>query len=97
MHPLGNREGVLTLGSYVHKLRVEREMSLRELSTRARISLSTLCRLEKGGHVPSVQGSVEAIDRLWSALGGDMNQMLQLSLRCPLCRGRGTLSGRQKK
>ena len=93
MQSLKSREGALTLGSYVQMLRIERGFSLRELSRRAQISLSTLCRLERGVYVPSVQKSIEAIDRLWGALGGDMNQMLQLSRRCPLCRGGGTLKG----
>ena len=93
MQSLKNREGVLTLGSYVHELRIERGFSLRELSRRAQISLSTLCRLENDVYVPSVQKNIEAIDRLWTALGGDMGQMLQLSRRCPLCRGGGTLKG----
>ena len=96
MQPLKNREGALTLGSYVHKLRIERGFSLRELSKRAQIGLSTLCRLERGAYVPSVQSSTGALDKLWMALGGDMGQMLQLSRRCPLCRGGGTLSGRTK-
>ena len=88
-----NREGALTLGSYVHRLRSERGFSLRELERRTGISLSTLCRLEMDVYVPSVQKNVKALDKLWSALGGDMNQMLQLSRRCPLCRGGGTIKG----
>lgn len=91
MHPLKNREGVLTLGSYVHILRSERGFSLRELARRTGISLSSLCRLENDDYVPCVQKSIDALDKLWMALGGDMNQMLQLSRRCPLCRGGGTL------
>ena len=79
------------MGAYVYQLRTERGFSLRELSKRAQISLSSLCRLEKGDYVPCVQKSIEAIDKLWNALGGDMNQMLYLSRRCPLCRGGGTL------
>jgi len=85
------RAGALTLGAYVYQLRTERGLSLRELSRRAQISLSSLCRLEKGDYVPCVQKSIEAIDKLWLALGGDMNQMLYLSRRCPLCSGAGTL------
>jgi len=88
-----SREGALTLGSYVQTLRIERGFSLRELSRRAQISLSTLCRLENDVYVPSVQKSLDALDKLWLALGGDMNQMLQLSRRCPLCGGGGVLSG----
>ena len=79
--------GALTLGSYVYKLRQERGMSLRDLRDKTSISLSTLCRLEKGDHVPSVQNSIDALDKLWMALGGDMNQFLYLSRRCPLCNG----------
>jgi len=97
VHPLKNRGGAHTLGSYVHQLRSERGLSLRELRDRTGISLSSLCRLENDAYVPSVQKSVPALDKLWLALGGDMNQMLQLSRRCPLCRGRGTLSGRPKQ
>ena len=92
-----SREGVLTLGSYVQMLRIERGFSLRELERRTGISLSTLCRLEMDVYVPSVQKSVKALDKLWMALGGDMNQILQLSRRCPLCRGGGTISGRPKQ
>lgn len=91
--PRGRVAGALTLGSYVYKLRQERGMSLRDLRDKTSISLSSLCRLEKGAHVPSVQGSVDALDKLWMALGGDMNQMLYLSRRCPSCRGTGTLKG----
>jgi len=85
------RAGALTLGAYVYQLRTERGFSLRELRDRTDISLSSLCRLEKGDYVPCVQKSIEALDKLWTALGGDMNQMLYLSRRCPLCRGGGTL------
>ena len=91
MHQSKNSSGALTLGSYVHAMRTERGFSLRELRDKTGISLSSLCRLETGHHVPSVQGSVEAIDKLWRALGGDMNQMLYLSRRCPLCSGTGAL------
>ena len=87
------RVGALTLGSYVYELRTERGLSLRELRDRTDISLSSLCRLENDSYVPSVQKSVTALDRLWTALGGDMNQMLYLSRRCPQCRGTGTLRG----
>tara|TARA_R110002020_G_scaffold37787_2_gene113941 strand:+ start:418 stop:633 length:216 start_codon:yes stop_codon:yes gene_type:complete len=66
-------------------------MSLRALQVKTGISLSSLCRIERGGHVPSIQGNVEALDRLWQALGGDMDRMLYLSRRCPLCDGTGTL------
>ena len=83
----------MTLGSYVHDLRTERGMSLRDLRDRTDISLSSLCRLEGGKYVPSVQKDVAALDRLWTVLGGDMNQMLYLSRRCPQCSGTGTLRG----
>lgn len=94
MQPLKNRDrraGALTLGAYVYQLRSERGFSLRDVAGSTGISLSSLCRLEKGDYVPCVQKSVKALDKLWLALGGDMNQMLYLSRRCPLCRGVGTL------
>ena len=94
MQALKNRDrraGALTLGSYVYKLRAERGFSLRDLRDKTGISLSSLHRLEQGAYVPSVRKSVDALDKLWMALGGDMNQMLYLSRRCPLCRGGGTL------
>jgi len=85
------RAGALTLGAYVYQLRTERGFSLRDVAWATGISLSSLCRLEKGDYVPCVQKSVKALDKLWLALGGDMNQMLYLSRRCPLCSGAGTL------
>jgi len=94
VQPLKNRDrraGALTLGAYVYQLRSQRGYSLRELRDKTGISLSSLCRLEQGDYVPCVQKSVKALDKLWMALGGDMNQMLYLSRRCPLCRGGGTL------
>lgn len=85
------RSGAFTLGAYIHKLRAERGFSLRYLVKKTGLSASSLCRLEKGDYVPCIQTDVEAIDKLWLALGGDMNQMLYLSRKCPLCSGMGTL------
>lgn len=66
-------------------------MSYRELADRAALSVSSLARIERGENVPVIQGDVEVLDRLWGVLGGDMNQILYLSRRCPTCRGTGTL------
>ena len=81
----------LTLGAYIHSLRTSVGMSLRALQVKTGISLSSLCRIERGESVPSIQGNIDAIDRLWQALGGDMSRMLYLSRRCPRCDGTGTL------
>ena len=83
----------LTLGGYVRVLREERGLSLRKLAKKTGIGLASLARLERGEHVPSVQRDVESIDKLWVALGGDMNRMLYLSRRCPVCDGTGTIRG----
>ena len=85
------RAGPLTLGHYVYQLRTERSVTLRDLATTTGLSASSLCRLEKGAFVPVIQKDVEALDRIWGALGGDMNQILYLSRKCPVCRGVGTL------
>ena len=85
------RAGAFTLGSYIRKLRTEQGFSLRYLVKKTGISASSLCRLEKGDYVPCIQMNVEALDKLWGALGGDMNQMLYLSRKCPVCNGMGTL------
>jgi len=87
------RSGALTLGVYILQLRTERGFTLRELEDKTGLSLSSLCRLEKGHYVPVIQKSIEAMDSLWRALGGDMNQMLQLSRRCPVCSGTGAIKG----
>jgi len=87
----GKIAGALTLGSYVHNLRKERGITLRELEQKTGLSLSSLCRLEQGHYVPVIQKSIPALDKLWGALGGDMNQMLYLSRKCPLCNGTGSL------
>ena len=83
--------GPLTLGNYIRKLRVERGLTLRSLATTTGLSASSLCRLEKGAFVPVIQKDVQSLDRLWMALGGDMNQILYLSRRCPVCSGVGTI------
>ncbi len=85
------RAGPFTLGAYVRQLREENALSLRKLSKLTGLSTSALCRLEQGAHVPVIQDDVDSLDKLWVVLGGDMNQMLYLSRRCPLCRGGGTL------
>ncbi len=81
------RVGALTLGSYVSKLRAERGFSLRDLRDKTGISLSSLHRLESGHNVPSIHRDIDMLDKLWHALGGDMNQFLYLSRRCPTCNG----------
>lgn len=85
------RAGPLSLGGYVYRLRSEQGITLRRLAISTGLSATSLCRLEKGDYVPVIQKDIAAIDKLWSALGGDMNQMLYLSRRCPLCSGLGTL------
>ena len=86
-----SRAQPLTFGAYVARLRSDSGLSLRALSKRTGISLSSLFRLERGDSVPSVQRNLDAIDRLWHVLGGDMNQLLYLSRRCPACNGLGTV------
>ena len=85
------RAGPLSLGGYVYQLRSEQGITLRRLSIATGLSATSLCRLEKGDYVPVIQKDIDALDKLWAALGGDMNQMLYLSRRCPLCSGIGTL------
>jgi|TARA_R110002110_G_scaffold210249_1_gene422719 DNA-binding Xre family transcriptional regulator len=87
------RAAPLTLGNYIMRLRLENEFSLRKLAKCTGISLASLSRLERGDHVPSIQRNIAAIDKLWVVLGGDMNQMLYMSRRCPVCSGSGTLTG----
>ena len=89
-----NRSGIATFGGYINSLRVDGGITLRQLSKETGIGVSSLCRLEAGAHVPSVQSSIDAIDKLWVVLGGDMNQMLYLSTRCPLCSGTGGMPRR---
>jgi len=87
------RAAPLTLGNYIRRLRLENEFSLRKLSRSTGIGLASLSRLERGEHVPSIQRDIVAIDKLWVVLGGDMNQMLYMSRRCPVCDGTGTITG----
>ncbi len=89
-----SRAGIITFGGYINSLRVDNGMTMRQLSKATGIGISSLCRLEAGAHVPSVQRNIEAIDKLWVVLGGDMNQMLYLSTRCPLCSGTGAMPRR---
>lgn len=85
------RAGPLTLGSYIRGLREQNNITLRVLSKQTGISVASLFRLERGDHVPGIQRSIKAIDKLWVVLGGDMNQMLYLSRRCPMCEGTGRI------
>jgi len=85
------RAGPITLGSYVRELRKQNKVTLRELSKRTGISVASLFRLERGDHVPGIQRNVDALDKLWFVLGGDMNQLLYLSRRCPMCEGTGRI------
>ncbi|QDP48074.1 MAG: hypothetical protein Unbinned5179contig1001_30 [Prokaryotic dsDNA virus sp.] len=87
------RAGPLTLGSYVRELRAENKVTLRTLSKQTGISVASLFRLERGDHVPSIQRDIDALDKLWIVLGGDMNQLLYLSRRCPVCEGTGRIRG----
>lgn len=85
------RAGALTLGAYIRSQRLERGMSYRELAKKAELSSSALCRIEQGQNVPVIQEDPDALDRIWLVLGGDLNQILYLSRRCPTCSGSGTL------
>lgn len=85
------RSGPLTLGLYVRDRRAERNLTLRQLADKTGISKSSLMRLEHGRFVAVVQKDADAVRSLWHALGGDFNQMLYLSRRCPVCKGVGTL------
>lgn len=89
--PKPRRAGPLTLGAYIHQTRSDRGISLRSLASKAKVSASSLCRLEQGDYVPVIQCDVGVLDRIWQVIGGDLNQILYLSRRCPLCRGGGTL------
>ena len=84
-------DGPVSLGGYVRALRTERCMTLRDLSQKVGVPRSSLSRLEAGAYVGRVYADLGVLDALCVALGGDCNELLRLSLKCPTCRATGSL------
>ncbi len=69
----GRRSSSTTLGTWLRQTRIDQQLSQTELASRARLSRSYVCNIERGY---DIRPSIDALDRLGAALSVSRAEIL---------------------